>query len=217
MKFKSILALIFLFGIIIHGEAQIWKKVKNAAQRGVERTIENRTEREVSATTDGAIDTVLDGGKNKSSSNKVEKRSPERQVQSSTDQRNNVMKELMEQGSFSTNKILFATGSDKIQSSSNSILDEVGNFMITADDDWEAPKSLTIIGHTDSDGNAKENQQLSKERAIAIKRYLISEHGIKESQLSVVGKGATEPIAVNKTAAGKAQNRRIEFKLNKYN
>ena len=56
------------------------------------------------------------------------------------------------------------------------------------------------------------NLQLSKERAAAVKDYLIA-NGISADRLSSEGYGIVKPIASNKTAAGKAQNRRVEFNL----
>jgi OOP family OmpA-OmpF porin len=71
---------------------------------------------------------------------------------------------------------------------------------------------FSIEGHTDSDGSNALNQTLSENRAAAVKNYLI-EHGIAADRLQSTGFGETVPIATNKTAAGKAQNRRVEVKL----
>lgn len=127
-------------------------------------------------------------------------------AQTGMDQRSQIQKDLLEKGTFSSSDILFATGSDQIEPSSNKILDEVGQLM--ASDNW----NLTIIGHTDSDGDAKANESLSLNRANSVKSYLISNHGINMNRIQVMGKGESEPIADNSTVAGKAQNRRVEFK-----
>ncbi|WP_366185391.1 OmpA family protein [Flavobacterium ovatum] len=71
---------------------------------------------------------------------------------------------------------------------------------------------FSIEGHTDSDGSDASNQKLSEDRANAVKDALI-ERGVKASNLSAVGFGETKPVATNKTAAGKAQNRRTEVIL----
>jgi outer membrane protein OmpA-like peptidoglycan-associated protein len=71
---------------------------------------------------------------------------------------------------------------------------------------------VEIIGHTDSDGDRDHNVDLSKRRAEAVKKYL-SDKGVDGGRISTRGAGPDEPIADNKTAKGKAQNRRIEFKL----
>src|SRR5690606_19068196 len=71
---------------------------------------------------------------------------------------------------------------------------------------------FSIEGHTDSDGSNALNQTLSENRAAAVKNFLI-ENGIAADRLMSTGYGETKPIASNKTAKGKAQNRRVEIKL----
>ncbi len=71
---------------------------------------------------------------------------------------------------------------------------------------------FSIEGHTDSDGKDAANQKLSEDRAGAVKNYLI-ENGIDASRLSSAGFGESKPIDSNKTAKGKANNRRVEVKL----
>ena len=71
---------------------------------------------------------------------------------------------------------------------------------------------FSIEGHTDSDGKDAANQKLSEDRAGAVKNYLV-ENGIDASRLSSAGYGESKPIDSNKTAKGKANNRRVEVKL----
>jgi outer membrane protein OmpA-like peptidoglycan-associated protein len=71
---------------------------------------------------------------------------------------------------------------------------------------------IQIEGHTDNVGSAAANQKLSEQRAQAVKRFLVVK-GVDESRISTVGYGASKPISDNKTAQGKAFNRRIEFKV----
>ena len=71
---------------------------------------------------------------------------------------------------------------------------------------------VEIAGYTDNIGSEKYNQKLSEKRANIIKEYLVA-RGIAESRLSVMGYGEADPIGDNKTAAGRAMNRRIEFKV----
>jgi outer membrane protein OmpA-like peptidoglycan-associated protein len=77
----------------------------------------------------------------------------------------------------------------------------------------EYPYSRFLIeGHTDSDGSNEMNQTLSMNRAHSVKNYLI-ENGIKADRLEHTGFGETKPMDTNKTAAGKAHNRRVEISL----
>jgi OOP family OmpA-OmpF porin len=71
---------------------------------------------------------------------------------------------------------------------------------------------IQIEGHTDNVGSTGANQKLSEQRADAVKRFLISK-GVEASRISTVGYGASKPINDNKSAQGKAFNRRIEFKV----
>ena len=69
-------------------------------------------------------------------------------------------------------------------------------------------ESIVATGHTDSTGSDAYNQKLSVKRAEAVKAYLLSKD--KSLQITAEGKGKKEPIADNKTKAGKAKNRRVE-------
>jgi len=71
---------------------------------------------------------------------------------------------------------------------------------------------IEISGHTDADGSADHNRDLSKRRAEAVKKYLV-DNGIAADRIETVGYGPDKPIADNKTKRGKAENRRIEFRL----
>jgi OOP family OmpA-OmpF porin len=72
--------------------------------------------------------------------------------------------------------------------------------------------TITIVGHTDSDGDEIYNQKLSEARAKAVMQYFL-EKGIPAGRMQAIGKGESAPIADNKTEAGKAQNRRIEIEF----
>ncbi len=76
-------------------------------------------------------------------------------------------------------------------------------------------KTIKITGHTDSSGKAEYNQKLSVKRAEAVRDYLIS-LGADASKMEVAGMGATKPIADNKTAAGRANNRRVEVEVTRH-
>ncbi len=128
-------------------------------------------------------------------------------AESRIDDRSLVMKELIEKGSFTTNDILFESGSAEISSSSQAILFEIGEAIRTVPD-----ARFEIIGHTDSDGSDAANQKLSQNRANSVKNYLIDGFGINFDNLMAIGKGESEPVADNSTAEGKSKNRRVEFK-----
>jgi OOP family OmpA-OmpF porin len=103
-------------------------------------------------------------------------------------------------------KIYFETNSDKLKLISNSQLDDLAQILKR----YEGV-NLTIEGHTDSDGDDAYNQSLSQKRTNSVKNYLISK-GVSEDRLTAIGYGETRPVATNKTAAGKAKNRRVELK-----
>ncbi|PWS28990.1 flagellar motor protein MotB [Pedobacter yonginense] len=100
----------------------------------------------------------------------------------------------------------FDLGKSTIRSKSNATLDRVANLLI------EKNFSLKLAGHTDNTGGRELNLRLSKDRAEAVKAYLVSQ-GANASRIEATGYGPDQPIATNKTAAGRQQNRRVEFTL----
>jgi outer membrane protein OmpA-like peptidoglycan-associated protein len=113
---------------------------------------------------------------------------------------------LITEGKFVTSGILFDVNSNKIKPQSYGVLKDIANVLN------ENPSiNVKIIGHTDSDGNATANLDLSKRRAEAVKSSLIKDFGIDASRFQTDGKGASQPIDTNSTAEGKANNRRVEF------
>ena len=103
--------------------------------------------------------------------------------------------------------ILFNTGKSTFQEQSYAVLDNMAKVMN------QFPNAkFAIEGHTDSTGSDKINDPLSNDRANAVREYLISK-GISASRLSSQGFGSKNPIDDNKTAAGRANNRRTEIKL----
>ena len=71
---------------------------------------------------------------------------------------------------------------------------------------------VIAVGHTDSQGSAEYNQKLSVRRADAVKSFL-SGKGIDAARIYTEGKGLTQPVADNKTAAGRSKNRRVEVEV----
>ncbi|MBC7587209.1 MAG: OmpA family protein [Chitinophagaceae bacterium] len=105
--------------------------------------------------------------------------------------------------------IYFATGSAILLKKSNKALDEIVALL---KEDENSTLGLDVEGHTDNVGSAKLNHNLSHARAKAVMAYF-KKKGIDEKRLSAAGYGLEKPIADNKTAAGRAKNRRVEMKL----
>lgn len=101
--------------------------------------------------------------------------------------------------------IQFESGKDLIRTKSFPILNDIAKVLI------ENPTYLIEVrGHTDNVGKAEMNQDLSEKRALAVKNYLIGK-GVPEKRMTSKGFGDTLPIAPNKSSAGRALNRRVEF------
>lgn len=104
--------------------------------------------------------------------------------------------------------INFETGKARITDYSKNILDTKVVPKLN-----EYPQAKFVIeGHTDSTGSKAVNQRISDERAAAVKDYLLS-HGVAKDRLTSKGYGPDKPVASNKTADGRKQNRRVEINL----
>ncbi|MFM9910737.1 MAG: OmpA family protein, partial [Chitinophagaceae bacterium] len=118
----------------------------------------------------------------------------------------NTRNKLITEGKFVSHGILFESGSDKINPQSYGALKEIAAVLTE-----NATVKVTIVGHTDSDGDASANLTLSQKRAEAVKKILIADFGIEAGRMQTNGLGETKPIEPNTSAAGKANNRRVEF------
>lgn len=121
-----------------------------------------------------------------------------------------IAKEIIEKINFAAKNIFFATGSAKLLPKSFKSLNEVASLM-AADETLK----LNIDGHTDSTGKADKNKILSDGRANAVKTYLTGK-GVADARMTATGYGPEKPIATNKTAAGRAKNRRVELNVRNY-
>jgi outer membrane protein OmpA-like peptidoglycan-associated protein len=106
-------------------------------------------------------------------------------------------------------KVFFAVDKDIIKKQSFAILNEVAQVL--RENPWIT--GVRVDGHTDPDGGAEYNLDLSNRRAASVRRYLIEVGGIEPERLTSKGFGLTKPIADNRTKAGKAANRRVEFTI----
>ncbi len=113
---------------------------------------------------------------------------------------------LIETGKFTTNEILFDTNKATIKSSSKTVLDDLGKALKE-----NASVKISIVGHTDSDGNDNENLKLSEKRAQSVANYFVTNFGIEKSRMTTSGKGESEPISDNDSEERKKENRRVEF------
>ncbi|MBE5319381.1 OmpA family protein [Pedobacter sp. MR2016-19] len=100
----------------------------------------------------------------------------------------------------------FDLGKSTIRSKSYATLNRVAGLLV------DKNFSLKLAGHTDNTGGRELNLRLSKDRAESVKAYLVSQ-GANASRIEATGYGPDQPIATNKTAAGRQQNRRVEFTL----
>jgi len=89
---------------------------------------------------------------------------------------------------------------------SRDILEEVARSLVA-----NPQVRVEVAGHTDSTGPRAVNERLSLARAESVKAFLI-ENGVAADQLEVKGYASTQPVATNKTASGRAQNRRVELR-----
>ena len=101
--------------------------------------------------------------------------------------------------------VYFDTNKANLQATSRAALNRVADVLKR-----NPGLALRVEGHTDSTGTHAYNIKLSQERAKAVMDYLVGA-GVGAGQLSYAGYGPDRPAATNETAAGKAQNRRVEL------
>lgn len=104
--------------------------------------------------------------------------------------------------------ITFKSGSADLSSNFHAVLNSVAKVL----NNYEKT-IVTVVGYTDNTGSAKTNLTLSQQRANTVAQYLIGQK-VKSERFVIEGMGATQFIAPNTTAEGRAQNRRVEISLN---
>jgi outer membrane protein OmpA-like peptidoglycan-associated protein len=105
-----------------------------------------------------------------------------------------------------SDRVEFASGSETLVASAEPLLDRIAGVA------RDCPGVIRIEGHTDSTGDPEANQALSTARAEVV-REALGDRGVSLDRLVAVGYGQSNPIAGNGTAAGRARNRRIEFRV----
>ncbi|MCU1348569.1 MAG: OmpA/MotB domain protein [Acidobacteria bacterium] len=100
---------------------------------------------------------------------------------------------------------LFDTGKTAIKPGAKATLTRIAKQLQTNPD-----LKIAVEGHTDNIGGPAKNQTLSEKRAEAVRTYLVAQ-GVPADRVTATGRGEDEPVASNKTAAGRQQNRRVEL------
>lgn len=113
---------------------------------------------------------------------------------------------LTSKGRWATQGILFATGKAELRPESRPVLKEIAATL-----QKNATLKILIEGHTDNVGAAAANLALSDARAAAVKAALVADFKVDGGRITTKGLGDTKPSAPNTTAAGRAQNRRVEI------
>jgi OOP family OmpA-OmpF porin len=121
------------------------------------------------------------------------------------------VRNFIDTGLISTTKILFDTGKSTLKPESKKEIDAIGNILVQVPD-----VKVEVGGHTDNVGSDKLNMKLSDERAKAVRDYLVKNFPqLHADNYSAKGYGEAKPVASNDTKEGKAQNRRVEFRIMK--
>ena len=101
--------------------------------------------------------------------------------------------------------VLFATGKSDLLPIAQDKLNQVAKALTD-----QGFKAIVVQGYTDSVGSAADNDRLSLRRAQSVRDYLVT-RGVPSEKATAEGKGASNPVADNKTADGRAENRRVEI------
>ncbi len=134
-----------------------------------------------------------------------------KKAQSTADYANNRINGLDDFDPIKTITVLFPTGSATLGPKAKAEIDNAAAWVKTQDTKgWV----MAVIGYADTTGNSQRNIDLSERRANAVIYYIISKYKMPLNRLvQPFGYGQLEPVAENKTAAGRAKNRRVEIRL----
>ena len=109
-------------------------------------------------------------------------------------------------GHVSVYGIYFDTGKSAIKPESAAAVSEIAKLLKN-----DNALKIYVVGHTDNVGSFESNMKLSKDRADAVAKELVSKHGIAAGRLKAYGVSSLSPVASNSTEDGKAKNRRVEL------
>ena len=134
-----------------------------------------------------------------------------KKAQGTADTANNRINGLDDFDVLKTIVVNFATNRFTLTPAAKTAIDEAADWVKTQNTNgWV----VEVIGYADTTGNTLHNRTLGERRANAVIYYLVTEKGLKPHRLvQPFGAGPTDPVADNKTRAGRAKNRRVEIKL----
>ncbi|HXQ73791.1 MAG TPA: OmpA family protein [Pyrinomonadaceae bacterium] len=134
-----------------------------------------------------------------------------KKAQQTADYANNRINGLDDFDPIKTITVQFATGSSKLGPKAKSTIDEAAVWVKTQNTKgWV----MAVIGYADSTGSSQRNIDLSERRANAVIYYIVNKYKMPLNRLvQPFGYGQLEPVAENKTKAGRAKNRRVEIRL----
>ena len=125
------------------------------------------------------------------------------------DMRGELGAEFLDTGMIRTTMVHFEFDTDDISANSGGVLDAIGHVF----EDWPGVE-IEIAGYADETGPGVYNQDLSERRARSVRAYLTGHFpNLQARKMMAEGYGETHPIATNATREGRAQNRRVEFKV----
>ena len=116
-----------------------------------------------------------------------------------------VIDEIKVDKAFTIDNILYSTASAELSEDAKFVLDQFVKFLIS-----NPGVKVTIQGHTDDEGNATTNKNLSERRAKGVMDYIVSK-GVKANRLKSEGHGESKPKVPNNSPENRAQNRRTDF------
>jgi len=107
-------------------------------------------------------------------------------------------------------KVLFGSYLDRLNEQSQAIVERIGKALLDA-----GIQEVRVDGHTDSSGKEAYNQQLSERRAQSVIKALVGV-GMQAQNIQSRGLGSSQPVADNRTSAGRTENRRVSMVVASY-